>query len=213
LGHFGQATVFSFHPRKSISTGEGGVVVTRDDRIADQIEMLRNHGQQLIEGKREFVGCGFNYRLTEIQAAIGLVQLEKLQPIIEKKRRLVSIYLKELASVHGLQLPAAPEEHTWQTFMVTLESQQLREQLMQSCLDEGIQTGPGSVAGHTGLAWGRGFVEPKDLCPVSTRLANCGLALPLHPLLEEQDVRRVAGVVRRILEQLSAKPNSRRGAQ
>lgn len=196
LGHFGRATVFSFHPRKSVSTGEGGVVVTREPEVADALRSLRNHGQEMRGGRREFTSAGFNYRLTEFQAAVGLVQLGRLPGIMAIKRRLADQYFAELAGVGGVTLPPNHPEHTWQTFMVTLASPAERVRVQEACKARGIEAGPGSVAGHAGAVWGGRFLEPEDLCPVSTRLAACGLALPLHPLLEEEDVLRVAEVLR-----------------
>jgi perosamine synthetase len=200
LGHFGRATVFSFHPRKSVTTGEGGVVVTSEPALADAIRALRNHGQEMREGRREFTSAGFNYRLTELQAAVGLAQLKRLSKVIEAKRSLASLYFAELDGRRGLNLPANLPEHTWQTFMATLDSEAERDHVQAVCKAEGIETGPGSVAGHLGAVWGRQFVEPEDLCPISTRLATCGLALPLHPRLTDDEVRRVVTTMRKALQ-------------
>lgn len=200
LGHFGRAAVFSFHPRKSVSTGEGGMVVTKEPALADAVRTLRNHGQEVREGRREFTSAGFNYRLTELQAAMGREQLKRLPGILELKRKLASVYLHALAGLPGLILPAALPEHTWQTFMVVLESVAVRERVQEVCRAEGIETAPGSVAGHLGAVWEQQFLKPTDLCPVSTRLATCGLALPLHPQLTETEVGRVVTVVRKALQ-------------
>lgn len=200
LGHFGRATVFSFHPRKSISTGEGGVVVTNEAVIADAIRSLRNHGQEMRDGQRDFTSAGFNYRLTELQAAVGLAQLQRLPGILEIRKRLVVRYLNALDGLSGLSLPANHLEHTWQTFMVTLDSPARRDHVREACKASGIETGPGSVAGHQGAVWGRRFLEPEDQCPVSTHLARCGLALPLHPRLTDEDLDRVVAAVRKALQ-------------
>lgn len=200
LGHFGRATVFSFHPRKSVSTGEGGVVVTHEPGLADAIRALRNHGQELRDGQREFTRAGFNYRLTELQAVVGLEQLKRLPGILKAKKSLAALYMAELRGVRGLSLPANPPEHTWQTFMILLESIAARERVQEVCKAGGIETGPGSVAGHTASVWNRKFLEPEDLCPVATRLATFGLALPLHPRLTEEEARRVVAAVRRSLQ-------------
>ena len=196
LGHFGRATVFSFHPRKSVSTGEGGVVVTREAALADAMRAERNHGQEIRDGRREFVSAGFNYRLTEIQAAIGIEQLKRLPGILETKRSLAKLYFAGLAGLRDLTLPVNSPEQTWQTFMVTLSSVALRDRVQAACKAAGIETGPGAVSGHTGALWNGQFTTPEDLCPVSTRLATCGLALPLHPQLTADDVQRVIAAVR-----------------
>lgn len=197
LGHFGRAAVFSFHPRKSISTGEGGMVVTREPALAEAMRALRNHGQEMREGQREFTSAGFNYRLTELQAAIGRAQLKRLPGIIEAKKSLAALYFAELEGRRGLGLPVYDPEHTWQTFMITLDSAAERARVQEVCRVDGIETGPGSVAGHRGAVWGRQFVEPEDLCPMATRLAAFGLALPLHPRMTDDDIRRVVAAVRK----------------
>lgn len=199
LGHFGRMAVFSFHPRKSVSTGEGGVVVTDDPNLADRLRTLRNHGQAIHDGRREFAETGFNYRLTELQAAIGLAQLRRLPAILEIKKRIAAFYLDKLGGERRLTLPIDHTEHTWQTFMVTLDSEAGRDRVQAFCKTEGIETGPGAVAGHRGVIWQRQFTEPEDVCPVSTRLAACGLALPLHPRLTDDDLGRVISTLRQAL--------------
>ena len=83
--------------------------------------------------------------------------------------------------------------------MVTLESTALRDRMQEACKVDGIEAGPGSVAGHRGAVWDRRFLEPVDLCPTATRLATCGLALPLHPRLTHGELRRVVAAVRKAL--------------
>lgn len=200
VGHFSRAAVFSFHPRKSITTGEGGVVVTKEPALADAIRALRNHGQGVRHGERDFTSAGFNYRLTEIQAAIGRAQLERLPEILGIRRQLANAYHAALAETTGLTLPVNDPNHTWQTFMVVLKSPEERERVQAACRAAGIEAGPGSVAGHTGAVWDSQFTEPEDLCPASARLAKCGLALPLHPRMTETDVHRVAATLREALD-------------
>lgn len=200
VGHFSQAAVFSFHPRKSITTGEGGVVVTRQAALAETIRSLRNHGQQVRDEQRDFTSAGFNYRLTEIQAAIGRAQLERLRTILVARRQLVATYRRELSGVSGLALPPDAPDHTWQTFMVLLDSRALCERIQTACRTAGAEAGPGSVAGHRGAVWEARFTDPEDLCPNSTRLAACGLALPLHSQMTDGDVRRVAEAIREALK-------------
>lgn len=195
LGHFGRAAVFSFHPRKSVSTGEGGMVVTREPELAEAIRAARNHGQEMRNGRREFTSAGFNYRLTEIQAAIGLEQLKRFPVILAAKRKLAAAYRHELGGIKGITPPANSPEQTWQTFMITLDSVAARDRVQQCCQANGIETGPGAVAGHTGALWNGQFLQPHDLCPVSSRLAACGLALPLHAQLTDDNVRRVSSTV------------------
>lgn len=195
VGTFGQLGIFSFHPRKSITTGEGGAIVTQDDDLAEQCRAWRNHGQRVTNSRRDFVLPGLNYRLTEMQAAIGSVQLKKFPEILGKRRTLVRAYLAALRSCPQLSLPADHPDHTWQTFMVTLAAGVDRKKIIERLGALGIEAGPGSVAGHLG-----GHFQPQPVLPASERLHHQGLALPLHAALAPDQARACADALRSILE-------------
>jgi dTDP-4-amino-4,6-dideoxygalactose transaminase len=128
-GALGDLGVFSFHPRKSITTGEGGMVTTNNDKLAERVKMLRNHGASVSEEERhrgpkpyllpEFDLLGFNYRMTDLQGAVGVVQLKKLDQFIDERARMAAQYRKELADIKWLSLPQEPENgrHAWQAFV------------------------------------------------------------------------------------------------
>lgn len=200
VGTFGLAAIFSFHPRKSVTTGEGGVIITDDPGFADRCRCWRNHGQVVVPGGRDFQVPGLNYRLTEIQGAIGRVQLEKFPRLLERRRALAEIYLQELAGCPGIRLPDALPGHAWQTLMVVLEPGTSREALMAKLAPFGIGAGPGSVAGHSGQVFREKFGLRREDLPVSQRLADAGLALPLYGDMPEEDVRFVAQTLRRLLQ-------------
>lgn len=197
VGTSGALGIFSFHPRKAVTTGEGGAIVTNDDDLAQRCRSWRNHGQHLVGGQREFILPGLNYRLTELQAAIGRVQVAKLADIVSKRRSMAAQYFQALTSCQGLELPAQAPEHTWQTFMVLLADRVDRASLIQQLAQNGIETGPGSVAAHLGAHF-----QPQPALPVSERLHHRGLALPLHAGLDEEKVAFVAESVCRLSEPL-----------
>jgi dTDP-4-amino-4,6-dideoxygalactose transaminase len=190
VGTFGKLGIFSFHPRKSITTGEGGAIVTNDADLAERCRLWRNHGQQIGKGTRAFVVPGLNYRLTEIQAAIGRTQLAKLPKILQQRRSLVSAYFEALDGVDDLTLPVNAAEHTWQTFMPVLKEPARRTTLIGALRQEKIEAGPGSVAGHLGTVF-----QPQPVLPVAQRLHEGGLALPLHPGLNTEAVTRCASAL------------------
>jgi len=194
VGTFGKLGIFSFHPRKSITTGEGGAIVTNDGELAERCRAWRNHGQRLVSGQRDFVLPGLNYRMTEIQAAIGIVQLKKFAEILQKRRSLAGEYLNSLRSCPKLGLPVDQPEHTWQTFMVVLNEPVNRSVIMERLASEGFECGPGSVAGHLGAHF-----QPQPALAVSERLHRQGLALPLHAGLGQADVQACAKALRAIL--------------
>lgn len=199
VGAFGRMGTFSFHPRKAITTGEGGAIITNDDSLAEACRMWRNHGQVVRDGRRDFAEAGFNYRMTELQAAIGRVQLEKLSGILARRREIALQYVDLLARCPGLCLPADHPEHTWQTFMVVLDEGVERQAVIDALARKAIGAGPGSVAAHSQQVHKRRFgYEPSHL-PVSERLASHGLALPLYFDMTDDQVRLCASALRRVL--------------
>lgn len=200
VGTFGSLGIFSFHPRKSITTGEGGAIVTNDSELAARCRQWRNHGQSVAGGKREFTFAGLNYRMTEIQAAIGRVQLGKLSEILRKRRELAGEYLEQLAGSAALALPRAAGEHTWQTFMVVLDDDIDREALIARLSQRGIEAGPGSISGHRLAVYRERFGYAAAELPESDRLDRQGLALPLYAAMQECDAHQC---VSRLLEELA----------
>lgn len=190
LGTFGLAGLFSFHPRKLITTGEGGAIITDDARLAEQCRALRNHGN--------LQQPGLNYRMTDIQAAIGRVQLQKLTEIKELRNRLIRKYAELLPHISGLTLPDYLPTRDWsdrhdvslQTLMVCLDGALDREAVILLLAQAGIQAGIGSVAAHNLAAFRDGSAELMA-CPVADRLARSGLALPLHAGMSLDDVNTV----------------------
>ena len=187
VGTIGAAGVFSFHPRKAVTTGEGGAIVTVDGDLAETCRCYRNHGQAAVDGGRDFVAAGLNYRMTEFQAAIGGVQLGKLAGAIEARRRIASTYLAALAGARGLSLPADHAEHTWQTFMVVLDDAVDRAEIIARLAERGVEAGPGAVAGHCGRFYREAFGYADDHLPLAARLHRQGLAMPLYSRMTTHD--------------------------
>ena len=131
-GGLGDVAAFSFHPRKSITTGEGGMVTTDDADLDARVDRLRNHGAQVSEEKRHssaepyllpaFEEMGFNYRMTDLQAAVGRVQLTKLDQFVAERDKWARWYMAELADLGWLRMPAVPEgyDHAWQAFVTVV---------------------------------------------------------------------------------------------
>ncbi len=196
VGTFGTLGIFSFHPRKAVTTGEGGAIVTNDPGLAGRCRLWRNHGQHLRDGKRDFTVAGMNYRMTELQAAIGRVQLGKLPAMLNKRRELAARYRQKLSGCPRLLLPTPSTEHTWQTFMVVLDDGLDRGQLVDKLAACGVQAGPGSVAAHcTTVCRDRFGYKPDDLRQ-SLRLHEYGLALPLFSSMERPQVELCTDVLR-----------------
>ncbi len=188
VGGFGRAGIFSFHPRKAVTTGEGGAIVTDDDDLAEACRMYRNHGQGLVDGHRDFLAPGLNYRMTELAAAVGCVQLAKLPERLQAHKRIARRYLSGLTDCPRIRLPDDHPEHTWQTFMVVLEDALSRDEVVAKLAAGGIEAGPGAVSGHCARVYQERLGYADADLPVSGRLHRQGLAMPLYSGMTSQDV-------------------------
>lgn len=169
-GSYGIISCLSFHPRKSITTGEGGMLLTDDDELADKVRKLRSHGASVSEVNRhlnkgyllpEFNELGYNYRMTDISAAMGIAQMQKLDLITEKRRSIASNYDKKLKEVDFIKTPKVPKDyyHTYQSYVCMIDWKKLnlknieagnkfRNELMDYLETNGISTRVGTHATH-----------------------------------------------------------------
>lgn len=202
LGHIG---CFSLHPRKSITCGEGGVVTTNDDRLAAIVDMYRNHGASISEEVRhrgakpyelpDFTVFGFNYRLTDIQAAIALVQLDKLDRFIAERRDLAFEYDRRLRRLPWITPPLRPQayDHALQSYVVLIsdEAPRTRNDILAHLQACGIAGRPGTHSVVGLAAYREHFGTDPAQYPVATRLEAQTIALPLHNHMAATDVERV----------------------
>ncbi len=209
-GGLGDAAAFSFHPRKSITTGEGGMVTTNDDQLADMANMLRNHGASVSEEQRhkgprpyllpEFNLLGFNYRMTDLQGAVGLVQLHKLDGFIEERNYWANFYRESLTSIPWLRMPLLPENgaHAWQAFVTYVDPEKApmpRNEIMERLQAAGISTRPGTHAVHMlGYYQERFGLKDSDF-PGARDCDQQTMAIPLHNRMSEDDYQYVVEVL------------------
>ena len=212
-GGLGLAAAFSFHPRKSITTGEGGMVTTHDDRLADIANMLRNHGASISEEQRhkgprpyllpEFNLLGFNYRMTDIQGAVGLVQLAKLERFVAERDEWAAWYMRELASIPWLRMPQRPThgKHAWQAFVTYVDPDTApmpRNEIMEILQRKGISTRPGTHAIHLlGYYRDRLGMKPDDF-PGARDCDAHTMAIPLHNRMVADDYRYIVEALKGI---------------
>lgn len=198
---YGLVACLSFHPRKLVTTGEGGACLTDDPRLAEELRILRNHGQR---AAGVFVSAAGNQRMSEMAAAIGLVQLGRLDAMLERRRALAARYRAALGGRFGLQEPPEGGVSNWQTFGITLPehaSADTRDALVASLREAGIEAGRLSYALHRiGSLEGKYSGGPF---PVAEHLDARGLALPLHPLLEDAEQDRVLAVLETHTEEIA----------
>lgn len=212
VGTIGDAGCFSFHPRKSITTGEGGMVLTDDDELGRTVELLRDHGSEVTDLVRhhgriallpEYNMVGFNYRMTDLQGALGVAQMAKLPLVLERKAAYAAAYTDGLASSAVLRPPAVPEGyvHGYQAYVClyapgstdAVDPDTLarwssdRDALMGRLSDNGVSTRQGTHAVHAlGYYRKRYDIDPWDF-PNAWIAEHLAIALPLYPAMTDEE--------------------------
>ncbi|MBO6769763.1 MULTISPECIES: DegT/DnrJ/EryC1/StrS family aminotransferase [unclassified Thalassospira] len=212
-GTLGDAAAFSFHPRKSITTGEGGMFTSVNTEIASLAEMLRNHGASVSEEQRhagprpyllpEFNILGFNYRMTDIQGAIGIVQLSKLDGFIKERSVWAKYYREELSEIEWLSVPNEPDggRHAWQAFVLYVDPEKApfsRNDIMERLQGLGIATRPGTHAVHMLNYYRDRFALHPDDFPGARDCDRNTMAIPLHNKMSSDDYKRVISAIKSI---------------
>ncbi|MEM5766655.1 MAG: DegT/DnrJ/EryC1/StrS family aminotransferase [Candidatus Aenigmatarchaeota archaeon] len=190
VGSFGDCAIFSFYPTKNITTGEGGIVVTNDEKIAEKCRKIRNHG----EYQRYFVdSLGYNYRMTDIAAAIGLAQLNKLESLNAKRIENAEFLIKQLKNVEEIETPfvAGNVKHVFHQFTIKTKR---RDELKEFLDKKGIQ----SVVYYPLPIHKQKLYQElgyRDTLPVSEKLSKEVLSLPVHPNLTKDDLSLIVNSI------------------
>ncbi|MEM7817927.1 MAG: DegT/DnrJ/EryC1/StrS family aminotransferase [candidate division WOR-3 bacterium] len=196
VGSFGDCAIFSFYPTKNITTGEGGMVVTNDEEIAERCRKIRNHG----EYERYFVdSLGYNYRMTEIAAVIGLTQLKKLESLNTKRIKNANFLIKNLKNIKEIEVPfiAKNVKHVFHQFTIKTNR---RDELKHFLEEKGIQ----SVVYYPLPIHKQKLYQElgyKDFLPVAEKLSKEVLSLPVHPNLTKEDLSLIVESIREFFKQ------------
>ena len=200
----GKVACFSFHPRKVLTTGDGGMITTNDPEIDNRFRLLRQHGMSVPDTVRhgsqkvifeDYVTTGFNYRMTDIQAAVGVEQLKRLDDIIDERRSLAAHYAKLLSNIPHLKIPKVRDaiRPNWQSYPIKLLDGAPCSQLefMQFLLDKGIATRRGIMNAHQEAAYqsANWFLPKSELCRDRTIL------LPLFPGMTMQNLEYISNTL------------------
>lgn len=207
----GDIACFSFHPRKLLSTGDGGMLTTQSAQVDAQLRLLRQHGMSVPDRVRhgsatvvfeEYPILGFNYRMTDIQAAIGREQLSRLTAIVSRRRELAARYTSALQSVTGVVVPHEPSwaRTNWQSYAVRLLAGLDQRTVMQRMLDEGVSTRRGAMNAHAEQSYPEGSWRAATALLRSEEAYRTSIVLPLYHnmTLDEQD--RVVATLARAVE-------------
>jgi perosamine synthetase len=208
---------FSFHPRKVITTGDGGMITTSNQSWDQQFRLLRQHSMSVPDTVRHgskqvifesYPALGYNYRMTDVQAAIGREQLKKLPEIIERRRSLAARYQEQLADISGLKLPTEPAwgRSNWQSFCVRLPEHCEQQHVMQSLLDQGVSTRRGIMCAHREPAYQEkeAWRSVNDQLQESEQAQDKTIILPLFQQMTEQEQDYVCKVFKTSLSSITA---------
>jgi len=211
VGAIADLTTFSFHPVKLITTGEGGVVTTNRDDLAARLRRFRNHGLETDFRERTALGMpyspmvdlGYNYRLSDLQCALGISQLSKLEPLLKRRAAIAERYVAALVEMELVKVPAVLPDcrHAWHIFPILLETQRLaapRDTVLAALRAEGI----GATVHYVPVYWHPYYERlgyPRGLCPRAEAAYERLLTLPLFPAMTNADVDDVLTALRKVL--------------
>lgn len=204
-GTIGDLGCFSFHARKGLTTGEGGMITTDDDTLASEIRTLANFGMTSAwERERskkfsvpKFLKIGYNYKLSDIAAAIGIAQLRRLNKTIKRKRKLAKYWNKKLQEIEFLKPPYVNRYcfHTYQSYVCVLDEKFNRNRVIEGLHKKGIQTNIGTYASHIQPVY-----KSRQKCPQSLKLFKSSLSLPIYYTLTEKEIDIVAEAIKKMLK-------------
>jgi perosamine synthetase len=213
VGSQGPPAVFAFYPNKQVTTGEGGMITTHSEEEHRLLVSLRNQGRADDGGWLDHARLGFNYRIDDIRAAVGIGQLEKLDEILSARATAAARYDELLGGLDGLGLPCADDadhERSWFVYVVSLPAGTDRERVIESLAKRGIQTARYLPCIHLQAYMRERFGFSEGLCPVAEDASRRTLALPFHARIGEDDQAYVAEALRDALESGSSSTSSGR---
>ncbi|MCX6165084.1 MAG: DegT/DnrJ/EryC1/StrS family aminotransferase [Ignavibacteriae bacterium] len=219
VGNFGNTGCFSFHPRKAITTGEGGMITTSDDEFSEKLRSMRDHGAAISDLQRhlqnkpyllpEFPYLGYNYRMTDIQASIGSSQMDRAKEIFKKRDYIAKKYINALESIEWLKKPFTNEiyKHGFQAFVCLFESNKNnfdniddvnieRNKFMDYLLEKGISTRPGTHAVHNLHYYKKKYTIKPEYCLNAYIADKCSIAFPIFPTLTDEELNYIIDCIK-----------------
>lgn len=213
IGSIGDMTTFSFHPVKHITTGEGGVITTNDKELYEKLMMFRTHGitrdcDKLMNDDAPWYyeqhHLGFNYRMTDIQAALGISQIKKLDEFLKKRREFAKIYNEELRNIDGIAIPYQLENtnSAWHLYVISLELEKMKagrreifEELRKRNIGVNVHYIP--VYYHP---YYQNLGYTKGLCPNAEKLYDGIITIPLYPMMSKDDIKYIVNSLKEIVD-------------
>jgi len=206
MGTIGDVGCFSFFANKNMTSGEGGMVVTDDDSLAERIRIIRSHGMTTLTWDRhqghafsyDVVEPGYNYRINEIASALGLVQLKRLVDNNRKRKIITAEYIKQLKGIPSISIPfqGSQEKPSYHIFPVLLSEEVSREKFMENMKQEGIQTSIHYQPIHLFSSYRNTFGFKEGMLPLTEYVGEHEVTLPLYPQMKPEDVVFIADVIK-----------------
>lgn len=195
MGHLG---CLSFHPRKILTTIEGGMLLTNNAPLAKKLKMLRNHGTRQKDNKVEFLMAGLNYRMSNIQAAMGIEQMKRLDRMILKRQQIAKKYSQYLSGIPWLKTPFVDHaaKHTFQSYILLMDSLSSRNRLISFLRKKRIEANIGTYAVHLLPYYRHKYHFQKNDFPVSAEAFDRSLALPIFPGLKDENIKYIVKQIR-----------------
>jgi len=205
-GSFGDAGVFAFYPNKQMTTGEGGVIVTNDEKIVKLCKSMRNQGRSEGDSWLQHERLGYNYRISDINCALGIAQLERLDEILEKRERVAQMYNERLKDMEGVKIPYVSSyvEMSWFVYVVRLDDygQKHRDRTLEELKKKGIGCSNYFPPIHLQPFYRRMFGYKEGDFPITEKVSKSTIALPFYNNLTEEQIDYVCQNLREILGEI-----------
>ena len=207
VGTFGQMSVFSFAPNKILTTGEGGVICTDSRKIFEKLQLIRSHGRKVNENYFKtsqlpnYISIGYNWRMSSMTAALGLSQFDKLDRIIQLRRRHARFYVLKLKKIKEVTLPDEPKDHlhVYQLFTIQLKNNLIRNELQKFLASRGIMTKIFFEPIHLSNFYKKSGFGKKSL-PNTEKISQTVLSLPIFPGLKSEEIRHICDSIKEFFQ-------------
>ena len=204
-GSFGEAAVFAFYPNKQITTGEGGIILTNNKKIAEFCKSSANQGRRIVNGQwLEHIRLGYNYRLDELSCALGIAQIKRIKEILKKRIKVANLYNKKLRNVEGLEIPYIKPGNklSWFVYVVKLSekfSGKKKDAIIREMAKRGIQCGKYFQTIHLQPFYKKEFGYKDGSFPIAENVSKRTLALPFYNNLSEKEIDFVVDNLKEVI--------------
>ena len=207
VGTFGQMSIFSFAPNKILTTGEGGVICTDSRKIFEKLQLIRSHGRKVNENYfktsrlPDYISIGYNWRMSSMTAALGLSQFDKLDRIIQLRRKHARFYTSKLKKIKEIKLPDEPKDHlhVYQLFTIQLKNNLIRNELQKFLAGRGIMTKIFFEPIHLSNFYKKSGFGKKSL-PNTEKTSQTVLSLPIFPGLKSEEIRYICDSIQEFFQ-------------